>query len=132
MIWAVSLSSIYLITNRLSVHDQPYLLLRLTSNSRVYNPLIYSILQELFYQFEEEKWKSVLYKDRSAYTFYWNRFRRISAITRLDWHFTPFHSSSQNTATFIRSVHLNLAIKRSSGFGSNLKYLTQPLILSDY
>lgn len=47
MIWAVSLLSIYLITNRLSVSDQDILLLRLTSNSRVYNPLIYSLIKEM-------------------------------------------------------------------------------------
>ena len=44
MIWAVSLLSIYLITNRLSVLNQLCLLLRLTSNSRVNNPLIYPMI----------------------------------------------------------------------------------------
>ena len=53
MIWAVSLLSIYLITNRLSVLNQLCLLLRLTSNSRVNNPLIYPMILRYFRYLEK-------------------------------------------------------------------------------
>jgi len=39
-------------------------------------------------------------------------------ITMLDSHFTPYHSSSKNYATFTCSVHSNLAMVRSHCFGS--------------
>jgi len=47
-------------------------------------------------------------------------FRGISAISRSEWPFTPFHSSSENFATFNRSILYNLAMERSPRFGSNI------------
>jgi len=46
-------------------------------------------------------------------------FRRKPASTRLDWHFTTFQSSSENNATFTRSIYYHLALERSPRFGSN-------------
>jgi hypothetical protein len=50
---------------------------------------------------------------------YLNMFRRKPAITSSDWHFTAFQNSSENFATFNRSIHYNLVLERSTGFGSN-------------
>lgn len=36
-------------------------------------------------------------------TYYLNSFRRKPAISKLDWHFTPFHKSSQVIATTLGS-----------------------------
>lgn len=52
-------------------------------------------------------------------------FRGKPAITRYDWPFTPFHSSSENYATFTRSIHYNLAMERSPRFGYNRSNLTR-------
>jgi len=46
-------------------------------------------------------------------------FRRKPASTRSDWHFTAFKDSSENYATFTRSIHYNLVLERSPSFGSN-------------
>ena|ERR1700742_799056 len=46
-------------------------------------------------------------------------FRRKPAITSSDWHFTAFQNSSENSATFNRSIHYNLVLERSTDFGSN-------------
>src|SRR5271156_7185988 len=46
-------------------------------------------------------------------------FRRKPASTRSDWHFTAYQNSSENYATFNRSIHYNLVLVRSPGFGSN-------------
>lgn len=46
-------------------------------------------------------------------------FRRKPAITSSDWHFTAFQNSSENFATFNRSIHYNLVLERSTDFGSN-------------
>jgi len=54
---------------------------------------------------------------------YQNRFRGISAISRLDWPFTPYHNSSNSIATETCSVHYDLVMVRSPGFGSNSWYL---------
>ena len=51
-------------------------------------------------------------------------FRRKPAITSLDWHFTAFQNSSENIATFTRSIHYNLVLERSTGFGSNRSNLS--------
>ena len=55
---------------------------------------------------------------------YLNMFRRKPAITRSDWHFTAFQDSSENYATFTRSIHYNLVLKRSPSFGSNRSNLS--------
>jgi len=52
-------------------------------------------------------------------------FRGKPAITRYDWPFTPFHSSSENYATFTRSIHYNLAMERSPRFGYNRSNLSR-------
>jgi len=51
-------------------------------------------------------------------------FRRKPASTRSDWHFTAYQNSSENTATSIRSIHYNLVLVRSPGFGSNRSNLS--------
>ena len=61
---------------------------------------------------------------------YLHMFRRKPAITRLDWHFTTFQNSSENYATFTRSIHYNLVLERSSSFGSNRNNLPNTLIMS--
>lgn len=43
-------------------------------------------------------------------------------ITMLDSHFTPYHSSSKNYATFNCSAHYSLAMVRSHCFGSIIAY----------
>ena len=44
--------------------------------------------------------------------------------TRSDWHFTAFKDSSENYATFTRSIHYNLVLERSPSFGSNRSNLS--------
>ena len=61
---------------------------------------------------------------------YLHMFRRKPAITRLDWHFTTFQNSSENYATFTRSIRYNLVLERSSSFGSNRNNLPNTLIMS--
>jgi hypothetical protein len=46
----------------------------------------------------------VLYPREYNMTLYLNRFRGEPAITRLDWPFTPSHSSSRNFSTLVGSV----------------------------
>jgi len=46
-------------------------------------------------------------------------FGRKPASTRSDWHFTAYQNSSENYATFTRSIYYNLVLVRSPGFGSN-------------
>ena len=61
-------------------------------------------------------------------------FRRKPAITRLGLHFTTFHNSSENIATFTRSILYNLVMERSPGFGSNksnLPNISNPKKYSD-
>jgi len=60
---------------------------------------------------------------------YLNMFRRKPAITRSDWYFAAFKDSSENYATFTRSIHYNLDLERSPGFGSNRSNL--PIIFYD-
>ena len=60
---------------------------------------------------------------------YLNMFRRKPAITRSDWYFAAFKDSSENYATFTRSIHYNLVLERSPGFGSNRSNL--PIIFFD-
>ena len=55
---------------------------------------------------------------------YLNMFRRKPASTRSDWHFTAFKDSSENYATFTRSIHYNLVLERSPSFGSNRSNLS--------
>ena len=55
---------------------------------------------------------------------YLNMFRRKPASTRSDWHFTAFKDSSENYATFTRSIHYNLVLERSPSFGSNKSNLS--------
>lgn len=50
---------------------------------------------------------------------YLHMFRRKPASTRSDWHFTASQNSSENYATFTRSIHYNLVLGRSPSFGSN-------------
>jgi len=56
-------------------------------------------------------------------------FRRKPAITRSDWHFTAFQNSSENNATFTRSIHYNLVLKRSPRFGSNRSNLSITILI---
>jgi|ERR1700759_5394218 len=54
-------------------------------------------------------------------------------IELADLHFTTFHSSSENYATFNRSILIyNLAIERSPGFGSNKSNYTQHYLYKRY
>jgi len=59
-------------------------------------------------------------------------FRRKPAITRSDWHFTAFQNSSENNATFNRSIHYNLVLKRSPRFGSNRSNLSITIFIQYY
>lgn len=43
-------------------------------------------------------------------------------ITMLDSHFTPYHNSSKNYATFNCSAHRSLVMVRSHCFGSIIAY----------
>lgn len=61
---------------------------------------------------------------------YLNMFRRKPASTRSDWHFTAFKDSSENYATFTRSIHYNLVLERSPSFGSNRSNLSITKIFS--
>jgi hypothetical protein len=70
----------------------------------------------------------VLYLHKSNWTSYLHMFRRIPASTRSDWHFTAFQNSSENFATFTRSILLNLALERSSSFGSNRNNLSDTIL----
>jgi len=60
---------------------------------------------------------------------YLNMFRRKPAITRSDWYFAAFQNSSENYATFTRSIHYNLVLERSPGFGSNRSNLSIIILL---
>lgn len=55
---------------------------------------------------------------------YWHRFRGEPASTRSDWHFTAFQGSSEGLATPTRSIRIDLALERSSSFGSNRRDLS--------
>ena len=70
----------------------------------------------------------VLYLHKSNWTSYLHMFRRIPASTRSDWHFTAFQNSSENTATFTRSIRINLVLERSSSFGSNRNNLPNTFV----
>ena len=70
----------------------------------------------------------VLYLHKSNWMSYLHMFRRIPASTRSDWHFTAFQNSSENYATFTRSILNNLALERSSSFGSNKNNLPETII----
>ena len=48
------------------------------------------------------------------------KFRKKPAITRYDQHFTAYHISSENFATFTRPTLYSLDVVRSPGFGSNM------------
>src|SRR5882762_2711900 len=69
---------------------------------------------------------------------YLHMFRRKPAITSSDWHFTAFQNSSENYATFNRSIHYNLVLERSTGFhgdqnlSCNLIYFSLPLFIPDF
>jgi len=56
-------------------------------------------------------------------------FRRKPANTRSDWHFTAFKDSSENFATFTRSIHYNLVLERSPSFGSNKSNLSITILI---
>ena len=62
---------------------------------------------------------------------YLHMFRRKPAITRSDWHFTASLNSSENYATFTRSIHSSLKIKiwsREDHLASGLIEVTYPTL----
>jgi len=62
-------------------------------------------------------------------TTYQNRFRGIPAISRLDWSFTTYHNSSKFIATNTGSVHYDLVMVRSPGFGSIFRYFPTTIFI---
>ena len=59
---------------------------------------------------------------------YLHMFRRKPAITRSDWHFTASLNSSENYATFTRSIHSYKIWSREDHLASGLIEVTYPTL----
>jgi len=75
--------------------------------------------------------QSVLYlHDTIITTLHLNAFRRERAITKFDWPFTPYHSSSARFSTQVGSVLHNILLLLQPGHGKITWFRVYPMLLN--
>ena len=87
MVWALSLSTMKLISHSLTPKQQDHGIRSLIGFGKLVGPLA----------------QSVLYLHVSRLRLALKLFRGEPAISKFDWHFTPIHSSSPNFSTLVGS-----------------------------
>ena len=100
-VWVVSLSSLDVITQRLSPAIRSFGIQSLTGVGNLVRPLA----------------QSVLYLRRTLARPYLNMFRGEPAISEFDWPFTPTHSSSPKFSTLVGSALHSVLPELQPGHG---------------
>ena len=101
MVWALSLSTMKLISHSLTPKDQYYGIRSLIGFGKLVGPLAHS----------------VLYLHVSILRLALKLFRGEPAISKFDWLFTPIHSSSPNFLTLVGSDLHEILLPLHPGHG---------------